>query len=202
MKNEWDTRVTLLMRVKNQDDSAAWKEFVSYYRPFIHMVFHQMHLGSMEFDDLVQEILIKIWKKLPEHIYDKDRARFRTWLSRLIRNVVLNYLRANRRRDRKHAAVADGSAAGRMVLVEEPEIEDIIRKEWTLYIVKLAIERIKPLFSERSFTAFTMSMEGHSTEQIAQELGLKPNSVVKLKSRLKGRLVQEIHCLRNELEMR
>ncbi|VGO19413.1 RNA polymerase sigma factor [Pontiella sulfatireligans] len=200
MSEEWETRQTLLMRAKNQNDHAAWEEFVAYYRDFIYMVLHQMNLYSIDIDDLAQEILIKIWKSLPNHIYDKDRARFRTWLSRLIRNQVLDYIRATQRRTRKHTAAAEDDAVGSMSVITEPDVEKIIQQEWEVYIVQLALKNVSSLFSERAIEAFSMSIDGKSTEQIAKHLGVKPNSVVKLKNRVKERLVKEIHHLRNELE--
>ena len=143
------------MRAKNQDDHAAWEEFERYYRDFIYMVLRQMNLYSIEIDDLAQEILIKIWKSLPNHIYDKDRARFRTWLSRLIRNQVLDYIRATQRRNRKHAAAED-EAADSIKVITEPDVERIIQKEWEVYIVQLALTNISSLFSDRAIEAFTM----------------------------------------------
>jgi RNA polymerase sigma-70 factor (ECF subfamily) len=188
------------MRAKNQGDQAAWEDFVRYYREFIHMVLNQMGLRSGDVDDLVQDILIQIWKSLPNHIYDKDRAQFRTWLSRLIRNQVRNHYRTTKRRDRKHAAMVETGEEDYIAVVTEPEVERIIQQEWEVHIIQLAIENIKQLFSERSIKAFSMSIDGFDTTEIADHLGVKPNSVVKLKSRVKARLVKEIHRLRNELE--
>lgn len=188
------------MRAKNQDDEAAWEEFLAYYRDFIYMVLHQMNLYSVDVDDLTQEILIKIWKNLPNHIYDKDRARFRTWLSRLIRNQVLDHIRATQRRTRKHAAVAEDETVGRLPTITEPDVERIIQKEWEVHIVQLALNNISSLFSERAIEAFSMSIDGTSTAQIAEHLDVKPNSVIKLKNRVKERLIIEIQHLRNELE--
>lgn len=200
MNQEWQTRKTLLMRAKNQDDQAAWEEFVAYYRDFIGMVLRKMNLYSVDIDDLTQEILVKIWKSLPSHIYDKDRARFRSWLSRLIRNQVLNHMRAVQRRDNKHTMAAEDSSLEVLPSHAEPEVEKIVRQEWEVYVVKLALKNISSLFSEGAIRAFTMSMEGKSSAQIAEELGVKPNSVVKLKNRVKVRLAEEIQYLRSELE--
>lgn len=171
------------MRAKNQDDDAAWEEFVSYYREFILMVLNQMSLHSVDVDDLVQDILVKIWKSLPNHIYDKDRARFRTWLSRLIRNQVLDHVRAGQRRLKKHAAAVEDEAVENAPMITEPEVGKIIQSEWEVYIVQLALNNISALFSERAIEAFSMSMDGKSTAQIAEKLGVKPNSVIKLKNR-------------------
>lgn len=200
MNQEWQTRKTLLMRAKNQDDQAAWEEFVAYYRDFIGMVLRKMNLYSVDIDDLTQEILVKIWKSLPSHIYDKDRARFRSWLSRLIRNQVLNHMRAVQRRDNKHTMAAEDESIEVLPSHAEPEVEKIVRQEWEVYVVKLALKNISSLFSEGAIRAFTMSMEGKSSAQIAEELGVKPNSVVKLKNRVKVRLAEEIQYLRSELE--
>jgi RNA polymerase sigma-70 factor (ECF subfamily) len=200
MGEEWQTRKTLLMRAKNQEDHAAWEEFVAYYRDFIFMVLHQMNLYSVEIDDLAQEILIKIWKSLPNHIYEKDRARFRTWLSRLIRNQVVDHIRASQRRTHKHATAAEDETVDSIPTITEPEVEQIIQQEWEVYIVQLALKNISSLFSERAIEAFSMSIEGKSTAQIAEFLGVKPNSVIKLRNRVKERLVIEIQHLRTELE--
>ncbi|VGO15650.1 ECF RNA polymerase sigma factor SigE [Pontiella desulfatans] len=200
MGNEWQTRQTLLMRAKNQDDDAAWEEFVKYYHDFIVMVLRQMNLYSGDFDDLTQDILIKIWKNLPAYIYDEDRSRFRTWLSRLIRNQVLNHIRATQRRNRKHTEALEDETAESLSVITEPDVEKIIEKEWMVYITRLALKNISSLFSERAIEAFSMSIDGKSTAQIAEHLGVKPNSVVKLRNRIKERLVKEIRFLREELE--
>lgn len=199
MVEEWQTRQTLLMRAKNQDDSAAWEEFVAYYRSFIYMVLHKMNLHSVDLDDLAQDVLIRIWKSLPNFTYDQDRAKFRTWIGRLIRNQVLDHIRTTERRNRKHAAVEQDTAPGINVMAE-PELERIIEREWKLHIIQLALKNISSLFSERAIAAFRMSIAGKSTAEIAAYFDVKPNSVVKLKNRVKERLIQEIKHLRNELE--
>lgn len=188
------------MRAKNQDDEAAWEEFVAYYRDFIVMILRKMNLYSVDLDDLTQEVLVRIWKSLPNHIYDQDRAKFRSWLSHVIRNQVLNHIRANQRRDTRHAVATRDESVGGLFTNEEPEIEKIIQQEWEVYVVKLALKNISALFSEGAIKAFTLSVEGKSSAQIAAHLGVKPNSVIKLKNRVKVRLAQEIQHLRNELE--
>jgi RNA polymerase sigma factor (sigma-70 family) len=200
MAENWQTKNTLLMRAKDPDDQAAWEEFVSYYRDFIQIVLFQMKLPEVDSDDLTQEILIKIWKCLPNHIHDDNRARFRTWLSRLIRNQVIDYFRSEQRRTRRHQAAAEDESIDLMPMVAEPEVERIIESEWEVYIVERALQNISGLFSDRAIEAFTSSVDGMSTERIAERLGIKPNSVIKLKQRVKNRLKLEIRHLRRELE--
>ena len=94
---EWETRQTLLQRAKNTDDHTAWTQFTDYYRSFIEMILHKMNFPVQEHEDLIQEVLLKLWKSLPNHVYDKDRAKFRTWLGVVIRNCALNKIRSNQR---------------------------------------------------------------------------------------------------------
>ena len=129
MSDDWQTRQTLLQRAKNQDDHQAWKEFVDYYRSFIEMIIRKMNLVESERQDLVQEILLKLWQNLA--VYSADKASFRTWLSTIIRNAVVTFYKANgRRRQREEEssfleAIENGS---------EPELEKLIEVEWINYI--------------------------------------------------------------------
>jgi len=199
MANDWNTRLTLLQRAKNPDDQQAWDEFVRYYSDFIKVVLSQMGLNQKDADDLIQEILIKIWKALPKMDYDQSRARFRTWMSHLIRNKVIDHFRKVKRLSDKQEMIVEES--GNLTPVKsEPEVEKIIQSEWEVYIVKLALKRIAGHFSDRAIDAFEMSMENIPPEKIGEKLGIKGNSVTKLKNRVKQRLIKEIELLRSELE--
>lgn len=199
MADDWNTRLTLLQRAKNPDDQQAWDEFVRYYRDFIKVVLAQMGLNQKDSDDLIQEILVKIWKTLPKMDYDQNRARFRTWMSHLIRNKVIDHFRKVKRLSNKQEMIVEES--GNLTPVKsEPEVQKIIQTEWEVYIVKLALKRIAGHFSERAIEAFEMSMDNISPDDIGKKLGIKGNSVTKLKNRVKQRLIKEIELLRSELE--
>lgn len=199
MQENWQTRQTLLRRAKDPEDHKAWEEFENYYREFICMVLYQMNCNVDDHNDLVQEILIRIWKTLPELNYDRDRARFRTWLSHLIRNKVIDHFRKQKRISAKKEKIIE-AADEENSLVSEPELIEIIHKEWEVHIVKLALKNISSLFTERAIEAFELGMEGVKTAEISKKLGIKENSVIKLRNRVKHRLVKEIQNLRNELE--
>ena len=79
LNDEWKTRQSLLSRVKDPNDEDAWEDFVRYYEKFIFHLLHQMKINTDDFDDMVQEILLKLWKSL--RTYDREKAKFRTWLA-------------------------------------------------------------------------------------------------------------------------
>ena len=99
MSDEFLTRNTLLQRAQNPKDEQAWEEFVSFYETFIFILLRQMNIPYQDCDDLTQAVLIKVWKKLAT--FDPARAKFRTWLSTLIRNTVINHWDSLSRRNKR-----------------------------------------------------------------------------------------------------
>lgn len=140
---EWATRKSLVMRAKAADDAAAWDEFVKYYERFIFHLLHGMKVPMHDFDDLVQTVLVKLWKSLRS--FDHEKARFRTWLSVVVRNAVWDYFAEGRRRsklmenNRDFVEVLDATPPS--------EIEARIAREWVQYVTQLAMERIQKVFS-------------------------------------------------------
>jgi RNA polymerase sigma-70 factor (ECF subfamily) len=153
-----------------------------------------MNVGANDLDDLEQEILVRLWKVLGK--YDEERAAFRTWLSRIIQHKAGDHFRKAGRLSKREAEASKDKPDTTTL----PELEAIVEAEWKHHLIKLALQRVSEHFTERAMTAFQLSMKGRSTTEIAEQLDIKPNSVNKLKNRVKLRLVQEIEQLRRELE--
>ena len=58
MTSQWNTRYTLLDRLKNDNDQKAWEDFQTYYNSFILIVLSKFKLNQSDKEDLVQEILL------------------------------------------------------------------------------------------------------------------------------------------------
>ena len=142
---------------------------------------------------------MRIWKTLPDLNYDENRARFRTWMSHIIRNKVIDHFRKMKRLSDKQDMII-GEKGNLTPIVSEPEVAKIMQKEWEVYIVELAMKRISVHFSDRAIQSFQLSMENVPPEEIGKKFGIKGNSVTKLKNRVKMRLIKEIELLRAELE--
>jgi RNA polymerase sigma factor (sigma-70 family) len=202
MTDQIETRESLIQRAGNPDDENAWDEFVSYYEEFIYSVVRQMGIAERDQSDLVQTVLEKLWKSLAGFELDSERARFRTWLSTVIRNTVIDFIEKEQRFSRKHREFGDERVYASRFLTEtsKPEMYAVIEREWQMHVTNLAMDAIRPLFSDSAITVFSMSLDGKSIEDISGELGIKPNSVYKVKNRVKSRLVKEVKRIREELE--
>jgi len=197
MSDNWQTRQTLLQRAKNPDDHRAWEDFVGYYREFITIALFRMNVPETYHDDITQNILLKIWKALPAYEIDPNRAKFRTWLSRVIRNEIINSTSLELNRRKKH----DNMAEMPTVSIDESEWEQIIELEWKEYLANRAMDTVKQSFSGQAVDAFTLTLDGTTAADVAKKLNLTERTVYTLKARVKSSLVKEIARLRQELEI-
>jgi len=196
LSEAWRTRQTLITRARNPSDGQAWEDFEIYYRDFISIVLNKMIKNIHTREDLSQEVLVKVWKSLQKMELGKNNAKFRTWLSTVIKNTVLNFLERE-----KHRKTVD---LDQVIAVMEPEkeseIETMIEAEWEKNVTNLALERLRKAFTGKAVEVFILSVEGMSTEEICEKLDVKSNTVYVLKNRVKSRFVEEIKQLRDELE--
>jgi len=198
--SNWITHNTLLNRAKDPDDHKAWGDFVAYYKGFVQAALRSMEVYESHIDDIVQEVLVKVWRELPNFEIAPDRAKFRSWFSYIIRTTMLNHLRKDKRLSEKHDIYADDAHA-RWETITENDFEKTIEHEWQLHLTTQAMARVKQLFSGKAIDVFNMSLDGISSEKIAEELELTAASVYKLKGRVRDQLVKEISELRREMEI-
>lgn len=76
------TRATLLERLKDADDQVSWGTFVQVYRPFIYRAAQRAGLTHEEAEEVVQETLITVSRRINRFEYDRARGSFRGWLFR------------------------------------------------------------------------------------------------------------------------
>lgn len=193
MNEDWQTRQTLLQRAQDPEDHQAWEEFVHYYRNFILMIIRKMNLSYSQQEDLTQEILLKLWKKL-EH-YNREKAGFRTWLSAVIRNTVLKFYESSGRRQ-----VREDKSINFLDEGSETDLEIWVEEEWKSYLIKVALDNIKKIFSGKAVEAFEMTLEEVPVEEICKKLELKKESLYVLRNRVKSRFIEELRHLSSELQ--
>ncbi|GHC42407.1 sigma-70 family RNA polymerase sigma factor [Roseibacillus persicicus] len=190
------TRHSLLQRATDLKDEDAWEQFAQQYHRFILCVLHQLGVPRDDLEDLTQQVLIALTRDLPR--YDRDRARFRTWLSTIIRNKANSYFRKQYSQKRCLDAVSAGPEVQQEF--KAPDIAEIIEKEWAAYIGSLAMKRVKESFQGQAIEVFELGLDGHSAAEIAEKTNLTVATVYTLKKRVKKRLYLEIRNLASELE--
>lgn len=196
----YSTRCTLLARAQNQHDSVAWEELIVFYKEYIKVIIRSMNVPTDDIDDVCQQILVKLWKYLPEFTYDREQSTFRHWLAVIAKSQVLNYFRSKGRHNRKLDEVQEQDLSEFLKEMDQPEIEAQIEHEWKLFITNKAMTNIEKNFTARAVDSFKRYSHGESVTAIAESLEVKEDSVYKFISRIKIKLIQEIDYLKKELE--
>ena len=195
MKETYSTSYTLLNRACQEGDSMAWEELIGFYRQYIYVIIRSLNISPSDAEDVQQQVLVQLWKYLPT--FDKNRkgTKFRFWLSRVTRNQAIDFIRKKNAENRKIDKVIEDNFNS-----FDPEIEELTRKEWEIFITNRAMDNIRPHFSEKALEAFSLSRKGMTVLQISDQIGVSQDSVYKYISRIKLKLIEEIKHLKRELD--
>src|SRR6266545_4859896 len=87
------TRWSLIGRLKDMDDQQSWQEFFDAYWKLIYAVALKAGLSDAEAQDVVQETVISVAKKMPEFKCDPAAGSFKSWLLTLTRWRIVDQLR-------------------------------------------------------------------------------------------------------------
>jgi len=192
------TRHTLLQKICDQHDDKAWEDFVYYYEKYIYLICRRTNLDHHEAQELVQQVMIKLWKKLPEFKVNKNK-RFRSWLCTVTRNTIMDYFRGKQRRDTRLEKAYDNDAWAYYREDSLPEFEALTEREWENYLVNMALQNLKGKVSEKMYNVFLELQKGKLHKQISEEMEMQLNSVYVYQKRMTAKLKEEVKRLSQEL---
>jgi RNA polymerase sigma factor (sigma-70 family) len=186
-----ETRSSLIVRLRDRADQAAWAEFVEIYRPVIYRLACRKGLQDADAEDLVQRVLVAVALAVHRWEQDDTRGRFRTWLSCIARNLIINAL------TRQAPDRALGDAATQALLAQQaaPEGPDsaLLRTEYRREVFHWAARQIQAEFRPDTWLAFWQTAaEGRPIEEVARQLGKKPGAVYTARGRVMQRLREKI----------
>src|SRR5689334_8478522 len=91
------TRRSLLSRLKYWDDQESWRDFFNTYWKLIYRAAVKAGLTDSEAQDVVQETVISVAKKMDTFHYDPAVDSFKGWLLYLTRKQIAMQYRKRRR---------------------------------------------------------------------------------------------------------
>ena len=198
MKESNNTRHTLLQKLQLSKGDEYWDEFVQSYEGYIYMVIRGLGVNTTTCEDLLQDVLVKVWKSLSNFKYEREKCRFRTWLCVIIRNTVYNYFQSKANRNNLQNVNYD-QVAESVKLITQPEIDRIAEVEWKSFLSNKAWDSIKDDFSPKAVEVFEASMTESDNKVLAEKFGLSTNVIRVYKSRIRNVLLKEITRLNFEL---
>ena len=164
------TRLTLIQRISDQDrDEQSWEEFVSTYKNYIYCIIRRFKLSHELCEDILQDILVILWKSIPKFDYQPNKCRFRTWLGVVCRNAVKTHLASKAGRKQQQEINYDEPLHS-INQFTEPEIEKIAEQEWKTFIANKALNNIRPKISLKIYTVLEGLFAKRSDQDLADEL--------------------------------
>ena len=199
MTEHFNTRLTLIAKLRNQHDEKSWEEFIHYYKKYIQVLILKDGVPRKDMDDLTQKVLLKLWKNLPDFNYQPHKCKFRSWMRVVVSNMVTSYFRNQGKleRDLERAELVHRNAENE--IADQPDIDERIDEEWKLHISRLAWENIKDQFNGSVAECFQMFTRGNSVDEICEKLDIKRNSAFVFRQRVLDKLTKEIRRLDDEL---
>jgi RNA polymerase sigma-70 factor (ECF subfamily) len=186
-----ETSLSLLDRLQHGPNDTAWQHLVEVYTPLIHGWLRRYALLDPDVEDLAQEVLTVVVRKLPEFKKQTQVGSFRRWLRSITVNCLRDFWRA--KRFRLKTTVKHGFG---QILDELEDPESDLSKRWDKehdeYVTRHLLEKIRPRFEEKTWEAFQrVALEGRAVDVVAVELGMSVNAVFIAKSRVVHQLRQE-----------
>jgi RNA polymerase sigma factor (sigma-70 family) len=183
------TRLTLLSRLRQeQNDQAAWTEFLARYEPQLLSWCRSFGLQDADAHDVTQDVLLRLAQKMKSFQYDPSKS-FRAWLKTLTRHAWKDFLA-----DRMRQASGDGMMDKLLADVQAPEtLVACLKAQFDLEILEEAQSRVQWRVDVQSWQAFRLTaVEDISGAETAERLGMTVAAVYKAKSRVLKMLQEEV----------
>jgi RNA polymerase sigma-70 factor (ECF subfamily) len=192
------TRASLLARLNDPDDRAAWQEFVALYGSLVYGFARQRGLQDADAADLTQEVFLALARAAGRWRYDRQRGSFRGWLYGVTRNQIARF-----HQRRRLQPIGSGDSSVRERLAEEPssstDAEDLWEQEFQRQVFRIAAKHVRERFAPATWQAFwRTAVDGASAGAVAGELGMSVGAVYVARSRVLARLTEQVQQMQAE----
>jgi RNA polymerase sigma-70 factor (ECF subfamily) len=184
-----DTRHSLILRLSDPADQDAWREFVSLYEPLVYHLARRKRLQDADARDLCQDVFVTIARTIDR--WDAERGTFRAWLSRIARNLLVNFL------TRQHSPRGTGATSVQELLEAQPAADPsataLFEAEYRRQLFRWAANEIKSEFTLPTWKAFWQTaVENRAPKDVSEEIGLSIGAVYIARCRVLARLRERV----------
>jgi RNA polymerase sigma factor (sigma-70 family) len=189
--NDSGTRVSLLGRLRfDPGNQAAWGEFVEHYGSKIFGWCRKWNLQEADAQDVTQNVLLKLAKKLHEFSYDPTRS-FRAWLKTITHHAWSDFVESQKR-----PGLGSGDSSVGNMLQSVAARDDLVTQleaEFDREILVEAMARVRLRVAPQTWSAFTLTaMDGLSGAEAAVRIPMQVAQVFVAKRRVQKMLQEEI----------
>jgi len=186
---------TMLAGVKLRQPEA-WNRLVDVWGPIIYGWCRQRGIQASDAADIVQEVLLQVFLKVPEF----EWGTFRGWVWTVTSHKIADHFRDGKRQPK----AVGGSSANRFVQ-DQPnpnngnlgdDSDGLSATDSDSLVVRQVLKVIRGDFEEHTFQAcWRMTVDGLSAAEVADELGMTIPAVRQAKCRILKRLREELGAM-------
>ena len=185
-----ETSTSLLDRVRERRDDAAWGTLVEIYTPLIRGWLRRHAQLDDDADDIIQDVLAVVVRRIPEFQREPHVGAFWAWM----RMITINCFRDAWKARRRVQPAADSRIAEFLQQLADPTsgLSHIWDQEHDRFVTQQLLNLIRGEFSEKTWSAFErFALADEPAETVATELGMTVNAVFIAKSRVLSALRRE-----------
>jgi RNA polymerase sigma factor (sigma-70 family) len=167
----------------------AWNDFFTCYWPVVFA--YARHRGCSEHtaEEIVQEVMLKVFQKRDVFRYEPAQGRFRNWLHRIVNNQVAEFRR--RPSERIRAQGGDSMAALMECAAEESRPDPAWDEAFDRAVLAALVHAVQRQTNPRDFVAFELTvLQDRAPGDVARLLGMSRNMVYKARRRVLQQLRQ------------
>lgn len=196
------TRSSLLLRLKEWNDSASWDEFFQSYNKSIHRIAIGRGLTHVEAQEVVQETMVAVARQMPEFNYDRAIGSFKSWLFTITRRSIGKHL------NKRLAGPSRPIESGANITASElesyvdptPGLEQQWDEEWRLSLVHMAMDHVRRRVKPKQYQMFDLYVTQQlPMEQVTRMLNVNAAQVYMAKLRISVMIRHEVGGLEKKL---
>lgn len=192
------TRRSLVDRLANWNDQKNWQEFFNNYGRLIFKVARKSGLSETEAEEVVQETVITIAKKVDQLKYDPAVGSFKGWVLTITRWRINDQFRKRKPSDlqKNPQPNANGERTDTVERIADPggfNLEAEWDAEWRQNLLEAALERVKTQVPPKQFQIFDCYVvKNWPAQKVASELRVSVAQVYLARHRVSALVKKEI----------
>ncbi len=199
------TRASLLGRLRDLGDSDSWRTFFDRYWRLIYSAARRAGLADDAAQDVVQETVIAVARKMPEFRYDPARGSFKQWLLLITRRRVQDHLRRLYRSPLVEVPGKDPMRAALELpapgLAPDSQLDEAWEREWQENLFEAALALVRARAQPKHYQAFDHCvLQNMPVAAVARRLGLNAAQVYLAKHRISAAVKRTVRELEAEAD--
>jgi len=200
------TRHSLINRLKNWEDQQSWQDFFDTYWKLIYGMAIKAGLTDAEAQDVVQETVVNVAKKIKDFQVGREHGSFKAWLLQITRWRITDQFRKRLPAiAHGHPVITDRSTARTSTVerIADPaslNLDEVWELEWEQNLAEAALEKTRQQVNPQTYQMFQLhAIKQLPASKVAKTLGVTRAQVYFAKYKVSRLVQKEVRRLETKL---